>query len=132
MTSEPSALQHLGDGQYVLVTTYRRNGTPVPTPVWVVRDGAALGVWTPTKSGKIKRIRRNPVVTVAPCTFRGEALGDAVPGRAELLDQVGTGRVRRLLQAKYGLIARLTVLGSLMRRGRDGTIGVQITLTPQD
>ncbi|GGN46118.1 hypothetical protein GCM10011578_098710 [Streptomyces fuscichromogenes] len=54
---DDASLDRLGTGKYLLVTSYRRNGTPVATPVWVVRDGDALGVWTAADSWKVKRIR---------------------------------------------------------------------------
>src|SRR4051812_37903648 len=124
-----SALDSIGDGKYALVTTYRRDKTPVRTPVWVVRDGDAIGVWTPTQSGKVKRIRRNADVTVAACTFNGKPLGDPVPARAEILDLDGTERIRKLIKKKYRLSGSLTVNFSRIRRGVDGTVGIRITPT---
>jgi len=47
-----TALEQLGEEQYLLVTTFRRDGTPVPTPVWAVREGDALMVWTVGDSGR--------------------------------------------------------------------------------
>jgi hypothetical protein len=97
--------------------------------VWAVRDGDALGVWTVTDSYKVKRIRRNPEVTVAPCTVRGKPTGEAVPARAEILDADGTRRVRSLMARKYGLMGRFTLLTSRLRRGEGGTVGLRITPT---
>ena len=124
-----STLDALGESQYVLVTTYRKDGRTVPTPVWVVRDGDALAIWTPTQSGKVKRIRRRPVVLVGPCDFRGNLSGDQVPGIATVLDADATDRVRGLLKKKYGLMGWLTVSGSRVRRGRLGTVAIRIALT---
>jgi uncharacterized protein len=118
----------LGSSEYVALTSYRRDGTPVVTPVWVVADGDALGVWTPRNSYKVKRIRRNPAVTLAPCTFGGKPLGPAVAGRAEIMDAAGLDRVRRELKRKYGLMGWLTVVGSRVRRGSTGTVGIRILL----
>jgi len=123
-----STLDTLGASQYLLVTTFRKNGRAVPTPVWVARDDDALVVWSVTDTGKVKRIRRTAKVLVGPCDVRGKPTGDQVPGRAKILDSAGTDRVRDLLRKKYGLIGRLTMRGSLLRRGRDGTIGIRITL----
>jgi PPOX class probable F420-dependent enzyme len=118
----------LGQAQYALVTTYRRDGRAVPTPVWVVRDGDAIAAWTPTSSGKVKRIRRRGSVLVGPCDFRGNLQGDQVPGTAVILDAGGTDRIRGLLARKYGLIGRITLWGSRIRRGTAGTVGIRITL----
>lgn len=64
-------LERLGAAQYLLLTTFRRDGTAVPTPVWVARDGAELVVFTAPNAGKVKRIRRDGAVRVGPCTMRG-------------------------------------------------------------
>lgn len=120
-------LSRLADEQYVSVTTYRRDGTPVATPVWTARDGDVLVFWTVTGSGKIKRIRNNPEVSVAACDVRGNVRGEAVTGRAEVLDAEGTDRVRSMIRRKYGLLGRLTLLGSRFRRGSAGTVGVRVT-----
>jgi PPOX class probable F420-dependent enzyme len=116
----------LGDQKYVSLTTYRRDGTPVATALWAVRDGDALAVWTVTDSWKVKRIRRNPEVVVAPCEFGGRLTGDPIPGRAEIMSAEDTRRVRQLIMRKYGLIGRLSIWGSLLRRGAAGTVGVRI------
>ena len=122
-------MDSLGRAQYARVTTYRRDGRAVPTPLWVVRDGDAIAVWTPTSSGKVKRIRRSGEVLVGPCDFRGKLQGDQVPATAAILDADGSARVRGLLGRKYGLIGRLTVFGSRIRRGTTGTVGIRITLS---
>ena len=123
-----STLDTLGASSYLLITTFRKDGRAVPTPVWVARDEDALVVWSVTDAGKVKRIRRTAKVLVGPCDVRGKPTGDQVPGRAMILDSAGTERVRNLLRNKYGLIGRITMRGSLLRRGRDGTIGIRITL----
>ncbi|MDQ0718259.1 PPOX class probable F420-dependent enzyme [Streptomyces luteogriseus] len=121
-------LDELGAGKYLLVTSYRKNGTPVATPVWVVRDGDALGAWTSADSWKVKRIRNRADVLVGPCDLRGNPTGDQVPATAEICDAATTGRYRQLIGRKYGLTGRLTLLGSRLRRGVDGTVGIRITL----
>ncbi|MFJ8185693.1 PPOX class F420-dependent oxidoreductase [Streptomyces sp. NPDC096105] len=118
----------LGAGKYLLLTSYRRNGTPVATPVWVVRDGDALGVWTAAGSWKVKRIRARKDVLVGPCDLRGNPTGDQVPATAEICDAATTARYRQLIARKYGLTGRLTLLGSRLRRGLDGTVGIRVTL----
>ncbi|MCC5578581.1 PPOX class F420-dependent oxidoreductase [Microtetraspora sp. AC03309] len=123
-----TSVERLGAEQYVSVVTFRRDGTPVATPVWVTRDGDALVVWTANDSGKVKRIRRNPDVTVAPCDMRGKLRGEPVAARAEVLPPEQSDHVRRLVIEKYGLVGRLSIWGSMIRRGRAGTVGVRITL----
>ncbi|MCE7083096.1 PPOX class F420-dependent oxidoreductase [Streptomyces sp. ST2-7A] len=123
-------IARLGAGKYLLVTTFRRNGRAVPTPVWVVAGDDALFVWTVADSGKVKRLRNRADVLLAPCDVRGRPTGPAVPGRAELLDAAGSEHSRRLIARRYGLFGRLTLLGSRLRRGRSGTIGVRIVPDP--
>jgi PPOX class probable F420-dependent enzyme len=121
MTTQPTdPLTELGNAQYVLVTTFRQDGRAVPTPVWVVRDGDHLAIWTVRDSGKVKRIRRNGRVLVGPCD---------VPAQATILDPADAARTRDALRRKYGLLGRLTLWGSRLRRGIDGTVAIRITLT---
>ncbi|MET7700121.1 PPOX class F420-dependent oxidoreductase [Streptomyces sp. NPDC005485] len=122
-----TSLDTLGSGKYLLITSYRKNGTGVATPVWVVRDGAALGVWSAADSWKVKRIRNRSDVLVGPCDLRGNPTGDPVPARAEILGPAETAEYRRLLARKYGLLGRLTLLGSRLRRGESGTVGIRIS-----
>ncbi|WFE33105.1 PPOX class F420-dependent oxidoreductase [Micromonospora sp. WMMD975] len=121
-------LDRLAAEKYVLLTTFRKDGRAVATPVWAVRDGDALAVWTVSDSGKVKRIRRNGRVTVAPCDVRGNPRGEAVAGHATIDDPEHTRRVRGLLKHKYRLIGRMTLLGSRLRRGEAGTVGLRIVL----
>ncbi|MFF7856370.1 PPOX class F420-dependent oxidoreductase [Streptomyces sp. NPDC007904] len=127
---DDASLDRLSTGKYLLVTSYRRNGTPVATPVWVVRDGDALGVWTAADSWKVKRIRARADVLVGPCDLRGNSTGDQVPATAEICDAATTARYRKLIARKYGIIGRLSLLGSRLRRGEAGTLGIRVTLTP--
>lgn len=125
MDETPTA--RLGAGKYLLITSYRRNGTGVDTPVWVVADGEALGVWTVADSWKVKRIRNRDDVRIAPCDVRGNPLGEAIEATAEICDAATTARYRRLIARKYGLVGRLTLLGSRLRRGTEGTVGIRLT-----
>ena len=88
-------------GKYLSLTTYRRDGTPVSTPLWFVEAEGRLFVVTGADSHKVQRLRRNPAAMVAPCTARGVATGDAVPVRVEFLPPGEHARVDRLLARKY-------------------------------
>jgi uncharacterized protein len=123
-------ITRLAASPYLLVTTFRKDGRAVPTPVWAARDGDSLVVWTATDSGKVKRIRRDGRVRLAPCTLRGRATGPEVDGHAEVLDTEGSRRARQLIARRYGLLGRLTMLGSRLRRGSDGTVGLRLTVRP--
>jgi hypothetical protein len=122
-----SSLDRLAAEKYILLTTFRRDGRAVATPLWVVPDDAGLAVWTPTGSGKVKRIRNNGLVTVAPCDVRGNPSGDPVDALARIGSAADTQRVRAALGRKYGLLARLTVGGSKLRRGSAGTVAILLS-----
>ena len=102
----------LQDEQYISVTTYRRDGRAVPTPVWFALDGGKILVWTGASTGKMKRIRNNPRVEVAPCTARGKPTGAAFAATARILPAADVGRTEGLLDRKYGLRKRLYDLGT--------------------
>ncbi|MFE3545305.1 PPOX class F420-dependent oxidoreductase [Nocardia sp. NPDC059177] len=120
-------LGEAGTANFVLLTTFRKDGTPVGTPLWAVAREDKLYVWTVTDSWKVKRIRRNPEVTLQPCNAKGDARGEIVTGTARLLDAGETERVRSWLRRKYWLTGPLVILGSNLRRGKAGTIGIEIT-----
>lgn len=101
-----TAIDTLGEESYISLTTFKRNGTGVATPVWVMRDGDHLYVITDAESGKAKRLRNFSRVMVAPCDMRGRVTGSSVDATAELLDAQGTAHVQSLMRGKYGLMAR--------------------------
>ena len=125
-----TTLEQLGSEKYVLLTTFRRDGRAVPTPLWVVPDPAGLGLWTVRDSGKVKRIRNGGRVTVAACDVRGNPRGEAVEGHARLGDDADLQRVRGALSRKYGVLGRLSLLGSRLRRGADGTVAIVVSAAP--
>jgi uncharacterized protein len=88
-------------GKYLSLTTYRRDGTPVSTPVWFVEKNGRLFVTTAANSYKAKRLRRNPAAMVASCTARGVPKGDAIPVQVEFLPLEEHARVERLMAEKY-------------------------------
>ena len=102
----PSAIR----GQkYISLTTLRKTGAKVPTPVWFGEDGDKLYVMTRSDMGKTKRIRNNPKVTVAPCTMRGEVTGPEFPASARILPPEEHARARQTLNGKYWM-ARLPLI----------------------
>lgn len=134
--------QDVSTSHYVLLSTFRRDGTAVGSPVWAVEDSGRLLVWTEAASLKVRRIQRNPAVTVQACSYRGRTYGAATAGRAELLDEAGTARARRLLARKYGVFGRLAVrwpwpsyfrpskkmVADIVKREFPATVAIAITL----
>lgn len=122
----------IAQSRYVSVTTYRRDGTGVPTPVWAVEDDGELLVWTRDDSWKVKRLRRESGVAVTPCDVRGRVAEEAteVQGSARLLEsEAELDRVRAALGRKYGWQFRLTESGgAFFRFGKRPHVGIAITL----
>jgi uncharacterized protein len=121
-------------GKYLSITSFKRDRSGVATPVWFVQEAGRLLVETDAKSGKVKRIRRNPQVLVAPCTATGRLLADPVAARAELLGDAELGRVERLLAAKYRIdllvIRPIRALQATLRRGRPRPKPVILAIIP--
>jgi uncharacterized protein len=88
-------------GKFLSITSYRRDGTGVATPVWFVTEGSRYLVMTDEHSGKVKRIRRKPFVTIAACSARGREKTAAVPAHAEILPPGETERIKRLIARRY-------------------------------
>jgi PPOX class probable F420-dependent enzyme len=93
----------LPDAEYVSLTTFRRSGAAVATPVWAAPDGGTLVVWTRADSGKVKRLRHTARVLVAPCDVRGRLTGPAVEGVASFVDPAGWPAALAALRRRYGL-----------------------------
>jgi hypothetical protein len=106
LTEESIRLSALADERYVSITTFRKDGSPASTPVWVVSDDPhRLLIATGAGTWKVRRIRRDPHVRVTGCSARGKVHGEGVEGIAHLVDEEPL--VRRLQYEKYGWRKRL-------------------------
>lgn len=96
----------LGNEKTISITTFRKSGEPIATPVWVVPvEGGRIGFWTSSTSGKAKRLRNNSAVEVVPCSQRGVVAPGAtkVSGTAELVTSGPEfDAVQAAVKAKYG------------------------------
>lgn len=130
MTSSAATFGEAGTAKYVNLTTYRKDGTAVTSPLWAALDGDQLVMWTVADSRKVKRLRRDPLIVVQACDVRGhKTFGAPVSGTAEVLDAADSGRVKKAITDKYGLLGKITMLGSKLRRGDHGSVGIVITPT---
>ncbi len=125
-------IDELAAGKYISLTTFKKDGTAVSTPVWLAREGHHLYVITDPNSGKAKRLRNSDRAEVAACDMRGNVTGTPTAARAVLLDDAGTAKVNALINAKYGLMAKLFglrgVLNKLLRRPAEQRVGIEVTL----
>ncbi|HVI06737.1 MAG TPA: PPOX class F420-dependent oxidoreductase [Candidatus Binatia bacterium] len=95
--------------KYISLTTFRKNGAAVATPVWFGEDGGKIYVMTRSDMGKTKRIRNNPQASVAPCTVRGRVTGPEFPAVARILPESEQTHARETINRKYWL-ARLPLV----------------------
>src|SRR4051794_11629476 len=104
-------------GRYLSVTSFKRDGTGVPTPVWAVSDHGHLFAFTDLQSAKVRRIRHNPAVLVAPCRVNGKLRSEPLPASAEVLTNAeDLERVHDLLVERYKISYQLVMF--LYRLGR--------------
>jgi len=134
MTAAPvpaSAGFDLADARFVELTTFRRTGAAVPTPVWVAGDGDALVVLTPTDSGKVARIRHTPRVALRACGRTGAVADDVRPvdGVARIVtDPTEARRLTDLVRRRYGLEYRVVMaVERLAARRRKPRVVLRIT-----
>jgi PPOX class probable F420-dependent enzyme, Rv2061 family len=103
-TARAGALDRFGTERNVLLTTFRRDGTPVGTPVHIAVVGSVAYIRTFEPSGKLKRMRRNNHVEIAPCTVRGRVTGAPLRATARILDGKDAVAAARALAAKYPVL----------------------------
>lgn len=108
MQTQTTDFTQLRGASYISLTTFRKSGEPVATPVWFAQDGDVLYLFTFPSAGKVKRIRHTARVTVAPCTLNGNVTGPAIEARARILtDESAMAHADQTLARKYGLIWRI-------------------------
>lgn len=117
---------------FLSLVTFRRDGTAVPTPIWVAAGDGRLLVWTGAESGKVKRLRHTPAVTIAPCDRGGSLLGEPIPAHARAMPVEELSTVAAAMRAKYGWQFRVATVGAAIGKvigiARPGQIGLEIVL----
>ena len=104
-----SGLESLKGAGTIVLTTYKRDGTPVPTPVSVAFDGDRAFFRSYDQAWKTKRLRNNARVEIAPATFRGKPTGPAVEARATLLTGAEAQVAARALARRHRLLQAVLV-----------------------
>ena len=112
--------------QYVLLTTFTKDGRPKPTPIWAASDGDRLLVISEEKAWKVKRIRNTPRVTLAVCDIRGRPKSEPIKATATILDKSHTGAVYDAIAREYGLIGRVFNFFSRLRGGMQNNVGLEL------
>ena len=119
-------LAQFADQKYINLQTFKRDGTPVATPVWFAEGGGELYVYTLADSGKMKRLRNNLRVRIAVSDMRGKLKGEWVEAEARLLDADESARGHRLITRKYGLIKRIMDFFSQFRKQQRAVFAIRV------
>jgi hypothetical protein len=128
MSDTRQTLEALERSWAVLLTTYKRDGTPVRTPVNLAAEEAVAYFRSYDKAWKTKRLARDPSVELAPCSVRGVPRGPAVSGTARLLDGEEIGLARRALARRHPVFQRFVIpLGH--RISRYSTLHYEVIVT---
>ena len=132
--SQAPAFTNLRRANYISLTTFRKSGEPVSTPVWFAEEAGMLYLFTFPSAGKLKRIRHTARVTVAPCTLNGKVTGPAVEAQARILaGEQAEAHADQILARKYGLIWRIyhAVMGTMRVLSRKPkSVRVYVALEP--
>ena len=122
----PVTFDDVCKAQYVLLTTFTKEGRPKPTPILIAPDGDRALVMTERNSWKAKRIRNTPRVTLAVCDTRGKVLSEPIEAVATVLDDSHTADVHRAITNRYGIVGKLFTILIKLRGGAQRTVGLEI------
>ncbi len=126
--TEREGVSQLVGQKHLAIESYRKNGEAVRTPVWFIERNGTLFVRTDRDTGKVKRIRRNPRIRVAPCTIRGKPRGDWISAEARFAGAEEAEKAYQLLKQKYGLQYRLIRFIGKLQRGPSKAVCLSIKL----
>ncbi len=116
----------VAESEYVLLTTFTKDGRPKPTAIWAVPEGDRLVAITQEESWKVKRIRNTPRVTLARCDVRGNPKSEAVEAVATILDKSRNASVYAAISRRYGLLGKAFTLFSKLRGGMTKNVGLEL------
>lgn len=130
MLGRMSLVEQFGHAKYVSLTSFRKDGTGIATPVWLAADGGELFIVSDADAWKVKRIRRNGNVTLAVCDLRGRVAPDALQakGTAVVLDDSGTTRARAAIARKYWTSRVGNWAARVLRLPKKPVVGIAVTL----
>ena len=112
--------------QYVLLTTFTKDGRPKPTAIWAANDGDRLLMITQGKSWKVKRIRNTPRVTLAICDMQGRPKSEPIDATVTILDVSQTGLVYDAIGREYGIVGKVFNVFSKLRGGMKNNVGLEV------
>ncbi|MDZ4269540.1 MAG: PPOX class F420-dependent oxidoreductase [Mycobacterium sp.] len=116
----------IAGSEFILLTTFTKDGRPKPTAIWAVVDGDRLIAITQEQSWKVKRIRNTPRVTIAECDRSGKPKGEAVEATATILDKSANGATYDALGKRYGLLGKTFNFFSKLRGGMEKNVTIEL------
>jgi uncharacterized protein len=123
----PVTFADVAKSEYILLTTFTKDGRPKPTAIWAAPQGGRLVVITQETSWKVKRIRNTPRVTVAECDRSGNPKGEAVEAVATILDKSANGATYDAIGKRYGLLGKTFNFFSKLRGGLRNNVSIELT-----
>ena len=122
----PVTFAEMAKSEYILLTTFTKDGRPKPTAIWAAPQGDGLVVITQEKSWKVKRIRNTSRVTIAECDRSGKPKGEAVEAIATILDKSANGATYDAIGRRYGLVGKTFNVFSKLRGGMKNNVTIEI------
>jgi PPOX class probable F420-dependent enzyme len=116
----------IAKAQYILLTTFTKDGRPKPTAIWAANKDERLLVITGAESWKVKRIRNIPRVTLAICDRGGHPKSEAIEATATILDKSQTGLVYDAIGSEYGIVGKVFNVFSKLRGGVSNNVGLEL------
>jgi PPOX class probable F420-dependent enzyme len=122
----PVTFADVAKSEYILLTTFTKDGRPKPTAIWAAPNRDGLVAITQEKSWKVKRIRNTSRVTIAECDRSGNPKGEAVEAVATVLDKSANGATYEAINKRYGLIGKTFSVFSKLRGGMKNNVSIQL------
>jgi PPOX class probable F420-dependent enzyme len=122
----PVTFADVAKSEYILLTTFTKDGRPKPTAIWAVQQGDSLIAITQEKSWKVKRIRNTPRVTIATCDRSGNPKSEAVDAVAAILDKSANAATYDAIGKRYGLLGKTFNLFSKLRGGEKNNVTIEL------
>ena len=122
----PITFADVAKSEYILLTTFTKDGRPKPTAIWAAPSGDSLVVITQESSWKVKRIRNTPRVTIAECDRVGNPMGEAVDAVATILDKSANGSTYDAIGKRYGLIGKGFSFFSKLKGGMTSNVSIEL------
>jgi len=119
-------LSDLSKFKYITIETFRKNGAGVRTPIWFIIYQGLIYFRTDVNSGKVKRIRNNPHVRIAPCDIRGNLKGNWFDGKVKFAGLAESSITHSMIDKKYGFITTLIRIFNKIRRTNPVVIAISI------